>query len=399
MNSTKKRLVFYACIFVSIGVIAFFVIKIAQGYRPNLIKKTIEPTGLLVATSIPDGAQLFIDGKLVSATNNTLNLPPGEYNIEVKKDGYSPWEKRLVVKRELVTKADATLFSTYPNLEALTFTGANNPVLSPDGQHVVFGVATASASKRGVWVLDLTDRLLGLSREPRQLLISPAKGRDFSQYTYSWSPDSKQILLTKKYEKTYEENLLIDASQQTADKTLIDVTKNLPDTEKRWSEDEKVRQEAKLSKLPEPLLTTLTENAKDISFSLDETKILYTATASATIADSLLPTLPTTSTQKEKRSIEKGEIYVYDLKEDKNFFISKEDKSKSISWFPTSRHLFIVENDKVQIAEYDGTNWVDVYSGPFENHFAFPFPSGNRIIILTSIGQANPPNLYAISLR
>ena len=71
----------------------------------------------------------------------------------------------------------------------------------------------------------------------------------------------------------------------------------------------------------------------------------------------------------------------------------------TLRWFPTSKHIFLVQKDKISIIEYDGVNLVDVYSGPFENSFAFPFPAGNRLLVLTSIGKDTPPNLYAISLR
>lgn len=398
MSMTQKRLLIFFSVIFGISLVAFFVIKIAQGYKPDLGKRTLKPTGLLVATSIPDGAQVFVDGKLISATNNTLSLTPGTYEMEIKKDGYSSWKKNLTLEKELVTKTDAYLFSTYPNLEALTFTGAADPVLSPDGQHVAFSVATASASKRGLWVLDLTDRLLGLSREPRQILVS-SRTRDFSLGSYKWSPDSRQIIVTLKTSPRLAENFLVESGQLNQATALVDITNTLAEVNQRWQEEENLREAARLSKVPKALLKTLEGNVKEITFSPDETKLFYTATASATIPDGIIPPLPASSTQVQSRKIEKGKIYVYDLKEDRNFYLMDEDKNKKLSWFPTSKHLFLVENEKINIVEYDGTNWVDAYSGPFENAFAFPFPQGTRILILLSLGRDTPPNLYAISLR
>lgn len=59
----------------------------------------------------------------------------------------------------------------------------------------------------------------------------------------------------------------------------------------------------------------------------------------------------------------------------------------------------MIEEDRVEIVEYDGTNRTTIYSGPFENAFAFPFPNGTRLLILTTLGKDLPPNLYAVSLR
>jgi len=409
-DPTRKRLLIFASLFLAIFVVAFLVIKIAQGYRPDFSDWSFRPNGLLVATSIPDGAQLFIDGKLVSATNTTLNLPPGKYQVEIKKDGFTPWRKTLQIKKELVTKTDAYLFPAFPDLRPLTFTGAQNPVLSPDGQKVVFAVSGASIGKNGLWVLDLADRPLGFNREPRQIIRSAPRGRDFAQSTYRWSPDSKQILVTlknrpgKKPGQIIEENFLLDAGQLNLETNLVDITQGLPGIFRRWEEEKTLREKAQISKLPRKLLKVLENSTKEILFSPDETKILYTATASASLPAEIIPPLPAASSQPETRQLEPGKIYVYDLKEDKNFFIIEEKKiqnshHRALSWFPTSKHLFLVQKEKITLLEYDNTNWVDIYSGPFENSFAFPFPAGNKILILTALGKETPPNLYAISLR
>ena len=394
----KRRAIILPAFFILVLIGAFLVIRLAQGYRPDLSTRSLRPSGLLVATSVPDGAQIYLDGKLTSATNTTINLNPGEYEVEIKKEGYAPWKKTLTIKKELVTKADAYLFPTYPNLQSLTFTGAQNPILSPDGQKVVFAVSQSSLEKNGLWVLDLGDRLLGLPRDPRKIVASAPGGRDFSLAELTWSPDSKQILATLKL-KVGAENILLDASQLNPANLLIDVTDRLATIQAGWQKDEQLKLDAQLAKLPQKLQKTLATTVKNIQFSDDETKILYTATASAQIPQDLIPALPSTSTQPENRNLEKGKIYVYDLKEDKNFFIIEEDAKKKIAWFPTSKHLFLVQVGKITILEYDNTNWVDVYTGPFEEMYAYPFPAGNRILVLTSLSTDTPQNLYAISLR
>lgn len=422
--TTRRRLTIFLILATAISSLAFFVIKLAQGYRPDLTTKTLRPTGLLVATSTPDGAQLWLNSQLKSATNTTLNLPPGEYQVEIKKDGFTSWQKTLSIKKELVVQTDAHLFSTYPDLKALTFTGATRPLPSPDGQKVFFAVSGASLGKNGLWVLDLADRPLGLSRQPRLIITSAPGGRDFAQSEYHWSPDSKQILMTLTNRpgpggKTSTENFLLETDRLNSAVNLVDISASLPSLLERWQEEETIRQNAQLSKLPEELLEVFEASVADIQFAPDENKIFYTATASATIPEEIISPLPAANSQPEEREIKPGRVYVYDLKEDRNFFIMEApalpdstvspkvaagDRStisptSPISWFPTSKHLFLLQKGKISIIEYDGTNLIDVYSGPFEDSFAFPFPDSRRILVLTAVSQDAPPNLYAISLR
>ncbi len=404
MNPSRQRLAIFLAILIGIPLVGFFVIKLASGYRPDVSTLTLNPTGLLAATSTPNGAQVFIDGKLTSATNTTINLAPGTYKIELKKDGFIPWEKTLEIEKELVVETNAFLFPTFPDLRPLTLTDAQNPVISPDGQKVAFAVSDSSTDKNGLWILDLTDRPFGLSREPRQILLSAPKGRNFAESTYVFSPDSKQLLVTLSERpgeagQTVEENFLIDTGDLTPATELIDISAGLLTIKKQWEQEEKLRQTQVFSKLPEEVLKIATSSAEAVSFSLDETKILYTATASAQIPEELITPVPAANSQPESRNLEPKKIYVYDLKEDRNFYIMDQEEGKTLTWFPTSRHLFLVEKDKIVIMEYDCTNQADVYTGPFENSFAFPFPSGNKLLILTSLGKETPPNLYAINLR
>ena len=398
----RKRLIIFLTVLIGIGIVAYFLIKLASGYRPDFTNKTMRPTGLLVATSIPNQASILINSKaLKTKTATTTSLTPGEYEIEIKKDGFSSWKKKILIEKELVVKTEAYLFPTYPDLKALTSTSVSNPVISPDGKKVVFAVANQD-EKNGLWILDLTERPLGLARESYQILQSAPKGRDFAKATYQWAPDSKQILVTLAKiitkTKSVEENFLIDVNNLNDNTKLIDVTNQLLTIQKGWKNEEKILQEAKLGKLPEELLQILDKGAKDLTFSLDETKVLYTATASASIPKNLIPPLPGANNQSETRDLTSGRTYVYDLKEDRNFALDLPQEAK-VSWSPTSRHLFLVQKDKVSIIEYDNTNRVDVYSGPFEDSFAFPFPSGNKILVLTSLSKETPFNLYSISLK
>jgi hypothetical protein len=408
---SKKQLAFFWAVLLFVVFGSIVALKIAQGYRADIQNRTITHTGLLVATSIPDGAQLWADGKFRTATNTTLNLNPGTYEVEIKKEGFFPWKKQILIEKGLVKKTDTYLFSSSPDLKAITFLGVINPTISPDGQKIVFGVRTAEdTAKNGLWSLDLTDNTFGLiSREPYQIVKNTIL-KDYTTGKIEWSPDSKEILLkfvkitpktkTKPETENIVEAYVLAVGRLNLPTEIKDITKNIIAQKSLWDDEKATRNKTQLSKLPESLLKIVSTNADNIIFSPDETKFMYAATASATIPDKIIPSsLPARSNQPETRNIEPGKIYVFDLKEDRNFYITDLDPNKKIAWLGTSKHLMLVEKGKVRVGEYDNTNWNDVYTGPFEDLYAFPYPSANKIIVLTSIGKDTPPNLYAVILR
>ena len=132
------------------------VIAYGRGYRLDLNNKSFGTTGLIAATSDPTGAQLFIDGKPKSATNTNLNIAPGWYTVTVVKNGYQPWEKRVRVQGEVLTRVDAMLFSANPSLFALTTSGVMNPTLSPDGTKLAYVVPEIQQATNGAQTVSYT---------------------------------------------------------------------------------------------------------------------------------------------------------------------------------------------------------------------------------------------------
>ena len=78
---------------VSAGLVIFY----ASGWRINLTQKIITQTGMLAVRSLPEGAKVFLDGNLVTATDQTIDsLAPGTYALRVVKEGFFPWEKEAL---------------------------------------------------------------------------------------------------------------------------------------------------------------------------------------------------------------------------------------------------------------------------------------------------------------
>jgi len=412
----------------------YFFSLIARGYRFDSKTFSLKPRGLFVITSSPNGAQVLINGKLESATNATISLPPDNYNIELKKEGFLTWKKSITIKKEEVTKIEVQLFPGAPSLSALTFTGAINPILASDKTKVAYGIPTsekADTEKVGIWIMDLADLPIGFSRDPRQIT-----DLDPTNLSWTWSPDSREILVVTP-EKTY---YLLETGSKNLKSQLLPLTEaKLAQTIEEWREEAGQEYTNSLKDLPDKLKEALKETK--ITLSPDKNKILYTAEFDLTLPDNIVSPLPGSSTQKEERTVKTGNTYIYDLKEDKNFLVydktitlpkdlleeasssakttpqSKTQTKKptpapreaasdvgqptSISWFPTSTNIVIAEENKITIKEYDGTNSQTVYAGPYIAPHAIPFPNSSRLLILTNLGAGEKAvgNLYGVSLR
>ncbi len=77
----------------------------AWGYSFDWQEKKPVLTGALYLRSVPKEAEIFINGKKKGETPAFLkHLLPKEYQVEVIKEGFHPWQKKLKIKSKLVTE-------------------------------------------------------------------------------------------------------------------------------------------------------------------------------------------------------------------------------------------------------------------------------------------------------
>ncbi len=396
----KKQLIITASIIFFLLAASVGVILYGKGYKFGFNKGqlALSGTGMLVATSNPDGAQVFIDGHLTTATNNTINLLPGEYTVKIAKEGYFSWEKKIKIQKEVVAKAEALLFPNAPKLESITSIGVENPTLDPSGAFIAYTVASQSAVKNGIYVLDMTSRpILTLQSSSKQIVDNTTD--TFSASSLSWSPDGTQLLATISATPRNPTTYLLNTNQ--FNQNPQDITATLDTTRSLWKKQIQERDQARINALPNKLRKVITDDFNILQWSPDETKILYEASRSTTISTIINPPLIGTDSTPEERSIQKGNIYVYDMKEDKNFKILNLTSSAHpyLMWLTDSKHLIYVEDKQIAIIDYDGLNKIIIYAGPFIDSYVFPWPDGSRIVILTNLGNPNTPaNLYTLGL-
>ncbi len=106
-------------------------------------------TGIIAVRVSPADAAVWINGvERRTSQGDVRFVAPGEYDIEVKKDGYRPWHKRLAVSAEHVTWANPVPLELQLVRETaepqLVHSGARAAALLPDG--TVAALATGSVT-------------------------------------------------------------------------------------------------------------------------------------------------------------------------------------------------------------------------------------------------------------
>ena len=445
----KTIYTFASAVFIVLGTAV--AIQYAKGNFRLTEQGFVQGTGLLAANSFPTGAEVHIDGKLVTATDDTLYLEPNYYTVDIIKEGYTTWSKRISIEKELVTQTNAQLFPLAPSLSTLTVTGITNLQPSPDGEKIVYYSASASAErKNGLYILALTStNSFSLSSGPKQIAEASATF-DLEAARYIWSPDSSEVMLL-----TPNRTVLLDVNRLNVLDTLPDVGFKQKQILSEWEQEMYLRERQVLSEFPPEFIAIATTSAENVFVSPDKRRVVYTATAAAAIPENIVSTaLPSTNSVAEIRQLEPNTVYVYDREEDRNYLVgaSKTTEAETakhakkllavdtfnpasplltaspsafsslqasesaqtadafngyhspayantFQWYPNSKHLLYIEDAAIKIMEFDGGNTVTLYSGPFAKEFVYPAPNGERLIIVTSFSPSSPLNFYAVELQ
>ncbi|MBI2330012.1 PEGA domain-containing protein [Candidatus Daviesbacteria bacterium] len=367
----SKRFIVTVVTLVAITIIASIAIFLAKGYTFSTKEKRIVGTGIISVSSEPDAASVFIDGHLTTATNTTIaSLTPKNYAVKIVKEGFIPWEKQISVKEGLVTEVKVTLFPAIPTIYPLTFNGVENSTLSPDGSKLAYIVPLSGSGmnkKSGIWVWTQARNqpisFVRSSAEPHQ--IAQSITNDFSKATLKWSSDSKQVLAT-----VSGNNYLLDADRFNDEPR--DITPILQATLQSWTDDARAKEAARVLVVQNALFRQVASSSAVVRWSPDETKFMA---------------------GKDEESLK-----VYDLEYGKEYFLPK---ARLHTWLPNSRHIILIEDKSISVADFDGTNKAIIYAGSFQDNFVFPWLDSSRLVIISSFPTptASEPNLYGINLK
>lgn len=177
---------------------AFLVLMYTFGYRFSPERGIFVYTGSLTIDSNPQEVDIKINGTLVPQNrlgilNNSAHVPglaPGEYQIEVGKDGYHTWQKKVIIEsgrsteywNVLLTKKDAGVLTLPDTQEAVrAFPSPEQDLIALAKQHgdelVVVTYETDTNISEQVFSLPAA-RLLGEQEDGLE-----------------WSPEAEKLLI------------------------------------------------------------------------------------------------------------------------------------------------------------------------------------------------------------
>ncbi len=379
------------------------VIAYGRGYRWSFKNKSLHSTGILSVNSNPNAAKVYLNGELKGVTDINLTLTPGEYKVEIKKDGYTSWTKNLKIKGELVYTIDAQLFPQNPSLSPLTNLGIIKTVSVDQTEKIIIFSDNNDPLKDGIYLFEAGKKPLSLFPPLKVISLKkniPLENIDFKNTQVFFSSDYKEAIVD--FNPNTQENRAYLFSLESENNEPFDVT-NSKDTLIAAYEDEKIKEINKvLETFPDEISKIASSSFKMIIFSPDKTKFFYQSTENLKLPVVIKPPLVATNQTADQRNLTKDNYYVYDKKEDKNYPIDNAQFAigNFPQWYPDSKHLVFVESEKISVVDYDNTNKQTVYSGPFENSF-FIITSDGKIITLTNLNPGNNPfpDLYSIGIK
>jgi len=81
----------------------------APAPQPAVLASSVAPTGKVSVTSVPDGADIELDGSFVGNTPSDIQVSEGDHSFALRKTGYKTWERKFKVTSGSSIRLNATL--------------------------------------------------------------------------------------------------------------------------------------------------------------------------------------------------------------------------------------------------------------------------------------------------
>jgi len=365
-NSSQKSALTLLSVLSIIISTTFLISILARGYIPqydNGLK--ITATGLLSATSLPKNASVIINDKLYSTTDSTINLVPADYQLKIVKEGYLPWNKKITIQKEMVYRAQATLFRTNPILTPITTNDIISPTANSDFSEIVYISPPSSTSiKPGIYLIETGYylSLVPIKYQPKFIAQNRFLPTD-KTITFTFSPNSKQIIAKSTLKHTA---YLIDLTINDPKKNITEITFSNEKISQDWLLQSKQLNTLSVSKLPKIFTTTIATNPASVIFSGDESKFLYKIDS---------------------------QYFTYDIEKNINYQIDNQNEINSPFWLPKSNSIIYINSGKIKSIEFDGSNKNTIFSDTLFVKSIIPQLDGTKLTIFTT------DNIFNLTVR
>ncbi len=275
LDPAKKRahkirlFVGYFLIAVMIGLGSLILIFQSRGYDLNRKTGDIIQNGLVFVSAQPQQASIYLNNKLYKTNSGArLVLPSDIYKLELKRDGYRPWQRTFSLVGGTIERfvypflfpvnlntADEQVYPTTPQL-ATQSPDRHWILVQKPGQTTIFDVYDANDPKKAPTAITI----------PADIETAPSTG---SLTAVEWSTDNKHVLLRHDFSGG-SEFLLIDrdtpANSFNINKTfLVNPTKvSLRDKSyDRYYFYDATTQKLSTAELKDKLVTPIVESVLD----------------------------------------------------------------------------------------------------------------------------------------
>jgi hypothetical protein len=280
-----------------------------------------------------------------------------------------------------------------------------------------------SESKEGIFVYDPRTQavslfpslthivdyaVLGAGIEPEKygVLFSPSFDQAILFYNPQYSAGSPP--LTSQFDASYPSPTDFDSafliSLNELNTSPLDVTNSALSLVEAWSLQKSTNLTALLAGYHRKIQDFIASSTKIVDISPDKTRILYEATAAATLKPILEQPLIGANQTPNVRTTQSGSLYVYDAREDKNYLMLPSAELTLQHAYPlfhpNSKNIILDEANSISVMDYDGMNRQKLYSGPYDPTF-FVVTSDGRVLVLTNFNSTltKTYDLYAIGIK
>lgn len=172
-------------------VTTILLVALGRGYSYDFRTGALKLHGLVVFSSSPSGADIFLGGKTIyRRTPYRSTLEAGEYLFSVTKTGYRDWTKRITVYPSEVSWVQYILLIPTQIKQTTVTTGTAFSMLTTSFDHHHFAYVGADGA---VWTFDSN------LAKPTKLYqpVAAAAGQPVEQVSQlAWSHDASHLLVT-----------------------------------------------------------------------------------------------------------------------------------------------------------------------------------------------------------
>lgn len=213
-----RRIIYYSFIAVFL-IVAPLLALYSMGYRYHWVKHRLERTGLIIIDGEPRDATVAVDGAIRSARLPARigGLGPNVYTVRIEREGYLPWERRLMVESGRTTSVmHALLFRALDPAHRVSGS-VTNLAVSANNRWAAYTRAFGAFSE--VWLLNCT------TGERTLVMRIGVTGKATQEHpiALTWSPRGAALLIT-----TPTDTLLMDPREPTTHRSLRSALGRMP---------------------------------------------------------------------------------------------------------------------------------------------------------------------------